>query len=82
MARHLPKPLDVPIVYFSADYTSRAWSHFGVTFESHEVPGGHHRCVKDHPTTIAQPLHLLLEGLDNPIAPVATVGGRPSPYRG
>jgi acyl-CoA synthetase (AMP-forming)/AMP-acid ligase II/thioesterase domain-containing protein/acyl carrier protein len=82
MARHLPKPLDVPIVYFSADYTSRAWSHFGVTFESHEVPGGHHRCVKDHPTTIAQPLHLLLEGLDHPIAPVATVGGRPSPYRG
>jgi acyl-coenzyme A synthetase/AMP-(fatty) acid ligase/thioesterase domain-containing protein len=72
MARYLPKPLDVPVVYFSADYTSRAWSHLGMSFESHEVPGGHHRCVKDHPTTIAQPLYLLLEELDNVTPPITS----------
>ncbi|WP_394375356.1 AMP-binding protein [Stutzerimonas frequens] len=62
MARYLPERIDAPVVYFSADYTSRAWRDMGTSFESYDVLGGHHRCVKDYTASIATPLRALLEG--------------------
>lgn len=61
MARYLPERIDAPVVYFSADYTSRAWRDMGTSFESYDVLGGHHRCVKDYTASIATPLRALLE---------------------
>jgi len=61
MARYLPERIDAPVVYFSADYTSRAWRDMGTSFESYDVLGGHHRCVKDYIASIATPLRALLE---------------------
>jgi len=61
MARYLPERIDAPVVYFSADYTSRAWRNMGTSFESYDVLGGHHRCVKDYTASIATPLRALLE---------------------
>ncbi|MCF7200879.1 AMP-binding protein [Pseudomonas oligotrophica] len=61
MARYLPQPIAAPVVYFSADYTSRAWRNMGERFESYDVQGGHHRCVKDYTASIATPLRALLE---------------------
>ncbi|RYJ62959.1 AMP-binding protein [Pseudomonas songnenensis] len=61
MARYLPQRIDAPVVYFSADYTSRAWRNMGASFESYDVLGGHHRCVKDYTASIATPLRALLE---------------------
>ncbi|KJS79279.2 MAG: acyl-CoA synthetase [Pseudomonas sp. BICA1-14] len=61
MARYLPRRIDAPVVYFSADYTSRAWRDMGASFESYDVLGGHHRCVKDYTASIATPLRALLE---------------------
>ena len=60
MARYLPERIDAPVVYFSADYTSRAWRNMGTSFESYDVLGGHHR-VKDYTASIATPLRALLE---------------------
>jgi len=61
MARYLPERIDAPVVYFSADYTSRAWRNMGTSFESYDVLGDHHRCVKDYTASIATPLRALLE---------------------
>lgn len=61
MARYLPGRLAAPVVYFSADYTSHAWRNMGIRFESYDVLGGHHRCVKDYTASIATPLRALLE---------------------
>nr|WP_244309107.1 AMP-binding protein [Pseudomonas duriflava] len=61
MARYLPTRLAAPVVYFSADYTSRAWRQMGVSFESFDVQGGHHRCIKDYTASITTPLSALLE---------------------
>ena len=61
MARYLPQRIDAPVVYFSADYTSRAWRNMGASFESYDVLGGHHRCVKDYTASIATPLRALLD---------------------
>ena len=33
----------------------------GASFESYDVLGGHHRCVKDYTASIATPLRALLE---------------------
>ncbi|MCW3149258.1 AMP-binding protein [Stutzerimonas stutzeri] len=64
MARYLPARLAAPVVYFSADYTSHAWRNMGMRFESYDVQGGHHRCVKDYTASIATPLRALLEQAD------------------
>lgn len=61
MARYLPGRLAAPVVYFSADYASHAWRNMGIRFESYDVQGGHHRCVKDYTASIATPLRALLE---------------------
>lgn len=87
MARYLPQRIAAPVVYFSADYTSRAWRNMGTQFESYDVEGGHHRCVKDYTASIATPLRALLEqssgaaGEANGLMPLADASERDAAVR-
>ncbi len=87
MARYLPQRIAAPVVYFSADYTSRAWRNMGTQFESYDVEGGHHRCVKDYTASIATPLRALLEqssgaaGEANGLMPLADASERNAAVR-
>lgn len=51
MARYLPAPLEVSVIFFAADYIGRAW-RLGRHLEVIEVPGGHRDCL----TIGAEPL--------------------------
>jgi acyl-CoA synthetase (AMP-forming)/AMP-acid ligase II/thioesterase domain-containing protein/acyl carrier protein len=62
MARYLPRPVSVPILFFSASFDGRAWSWIGSSLDNVQVHGGHHRCVKDHTASIADPMRARLEG--------------------
>ena len=75
MARYFPERIAAPVVYFSADYTSRAWRNMGRQFESYDVLGGHHRCVKDYTASIATPLRALLEGSASPSGLLSVADG-------
>jgi acyl-CoA synthetase (AMP-forming)/AMP-acid ligase II/thioesterase domain-containing protein/acyl carrier protein len=45
MARYLPAPLDVPVVFYSASHDGRAWRRLSPDLEVIEVPGGHDYCL-------------------------------------
>ncbi len=45
MARYLPAPLDVPVVFYSASHDGRAWRRLSGNLEVIEVPGGHDYCL-------------------------------------
>jgi hypothetical protein len=45
MARYLPAPLEVPVVFYSASHDGRAWRRLSHDLEVIEVPGGHDYCL-------------------------------------
>jgi oxalate---CoA ligase len=45
MSRYLPAPLDVPVVFYAASHTGRAWGRISSDVEVIEVPGGHNHCL-------------------------------------
>lgn len=44
MAQYLPAPLEVPVIFYAADYDGRAW-RLSSQLEVIEVPGGHRHCL-------------------------------------
>ena len=61
MARYLPKPLAVPVTYFSADHTGRGWRRITSDLEVIKLSGDHLAVIID-PTDLATHLQLLLRG--------------------
>ncbi|WP_245435534.1 AMP-binding protein [Microvirga calopogonii] len=45
MAQYRPAPLDVPVVFYSADHDGRSWRHLSPRLEVIQVPGGHRDCL-------------------------------------
>ncbi len=45
MAQYLPTRLDVPVVFYAADYDGRAWRRISPRLEVVQVPGGHRDCL-------------------------------------
>lgn len=56
MARYLPAPLDVPVVFYSASHDGRAWRRLSDDLEVIEVPGGHDYCLTTGAELLAQHL--------------------------
>lgn len=52
MAQYLPERLDVPVVFYAADYDGQAWRRISPRLEMVQVSGGHRDCL----TTGADPL--------------------------
>jgi acyl-CoA synthetase (AMP-forming)/AMP-acid ligase II/thioesterase domain-containing protein len=44
MAKYLPAPLEVPVIFYAADYNGRAW-RLSSQLEVIEMPGGHADCL-------------------------------------
>ncbi|MFC4174029.1 thioesterase domain-containing protein [Microvirga sp. GCM10011540] len=45
MARYLPAPLDVPVIFYSAGHDGRAWRRLSSELEVIQLPGGHDYCL-------------------------------------
>ena len=56
MARYRPKPLDVPAIFYSADYDGRGWRRLLPDVEIIRLPGGHLQSVTDNVGDLANHL--------------------------
>lgn len=45
MARYLPAPLDVPVVFYAAEHDGQGWRRPSSCLEVVQVPGGHQGCL-------------------------------------
>lgn len=45
MARYLPAPLDVPVVFYAAEHDGRGWRRLSSGLEVVQIPWGHHGCL-------------------------------------
>lgn len=45
MARYLPAPLDVPVVFYAAEHDGQGWRRLSSRLEVVQVPGGHKGCL-------------------------------------
>ena len=60
--QYIPRKMDVPVVYFSADYTGRPLYHLSTSVEVVTIPGGHWGCITSHADVLAGHLQRLLRG--------------------
>jgi oxalate---CoA ligase len=67
--QYFPTKTEVPIVYFSADYTGKPLRNLSSKLEVITVPGGHWGCITSHAEALAGHLHRLLR-----------VSSRPHPF--
>jgi hypothetical protein len=56
MARYHPKSLDVPAIFYSADYDGRGWRRLLPDLEIIRLPGGHLQSVTDNVGDLANHL--------------------------
>ncbi|RDI57946.1 AMP-binding protein [Microvirga subterranea] len=63
MARYLPAPLDVPVVFYSASHDGRAWRRLSGNLEVIEVPGGHDYCLTTGAELLVQHLRHRIDAL-------------------
>ncbi|WP_407528646.1 AMP-binding protein [Methylobacterium oryzisoli] len=56
MARYLPDPLDVPIVFYAAEYRGHAWRRLSRDLTVVELPGDHNYCIATGADVLAQDL--------------------------
>jgi acyl-CoA synthetase (AMP-forming)/AMP-acid ligase II/thioesterase domain-containing protein len=56
MRRFFPDPIAVPIVFYSAEYSSKPLRHISRQTKSIEVPGGHLGCISTHLEVLASHL--------------------------
>lgn len=45
MARYLPAPLDVPVVFYAAEHNGQGWRRLSSRLEVVQIPWGHHGCL-------------------------------------
>jgi acyl-CoA synthetase (AMP-forming)/AMP-acid ligase II/thioesterase domain-containing protein len=64
--RYFPKRIEVPIVYFSADYTGKPLRNLSSRLEVINVPGGHWGCITTHAEALAGHLRRLLRASSPP----------------
>ena len=73
MSTYLPKPLAVPVVYFSSQFDGRPWRWISPDFKIIRVPGRHYDWVTVHAAALA---HYLRDPLSIPTR-AATIGELP-----
>ena len=56
MARYHPEPLDVPTIFYSADYDGRGWRRLLPDLEIIRLPAGHLQSVTDNVGDLANNL--------------------------
>lgn len=45
MARYLPAPLDVPVVFYAAEHDGEGWRRLSSLLDVVQIPWGHHGCL-------------------------------------
>jgi acyl-CoA synthetase (AMP-forming)/AMP-acid ligase II/thioesterase domain-containing protein/acyl carrier protein len=58
--QYFPTKIEVPVVYFSADYTGKPLRNLSSKLEVITVPGGHWGCITSHAEALAAHLRRLL----------------------
>jgi oxalate---CoA ligase len=61
---YFPTKIEVPIIYYSAGYSTSPLSNLSPTFETVFLPGGHAGCVTSHVKVLADDLRRRLERLN------------------
>jgi oxalate---CoA ligase len=61
---YFPKPIAVPVVYFSAEYSGGRYNNLGSSVELVALPGGHWGCITTHAEALAGHLRRRLEALN------------------
>src|SRR5262249_43991439 len=64
--QYFPPKIEVPVVYFSADYTGRPLRNLSSNLEVITVPGGHWGCITTHAEALAGHLRHLLRASSRP----------------
>lgn len=64
--RYFPKEIDVPVIYFSAEYRGGPGRNLGPKAELVHLPGGHWGCVTTHAEVLTGHLRRRLEELNRP----------------
>lgn len=63
MARYLPAPIGVPVVFYSASHDGRAWRRLSRDLEVIEIPGGHDYCLTTGAELLVQHLRQRIDTL-------------------
>jgi acyl-CoA synthetase (AMP-forming)/AMP-acid ligase II/thioesterase domain-containing protein len=64
--QYFPAKIEVPVIYFSADYTGKPLRNLSSNLEVITVPGGHWGCITTHAEALAGHLHRLLQASSRP----------------